>query len=85
MAAKRGNGFIDYKPTMSDIKEDALAKIRDASWDVSMLEGDLSDRGFSEVALRYEAIQKKAGGVGGGAPEASAVTRCAQPFFLSLK
>ena len=59
MAAKRGNGFIDYKPTMSDIKEDALAKIRDASWDVSMLEGDLSDRGFPEVALRYEAIQKK--------------------------
>jgi len=59
MAAKRGNGFIDYKPTMSDIKENALAKIRDASWDVSMLEGDLSDRGFPEVALRYEAIQKK--------------------------
>lgn len=58
MAAKR-NGGRGMEMNMSDIKENALAKIRDASWDVSMLEGDLSDRGFSEVALRYEAIQKK--------------------------
>lgn len=58
MAAKR-NGGRGVEMNMADIREDALAKIRDASWDVSMLEGDLSDRGFPEVALRYEAIQKK--------------------------
>jgi len=58
MAAKR-NGGSRVEMNMADIKEDALEKVRDASWDVSMLEGDLSDRGFPEVALRYEAIQKK--------------------------
>lgn len=58
MAAKR-NGGRGVEMTMADVKENALVKIRDASWDVSMLEGDLSDRGFPEVALRYEAIQKK--------------------------
>lgn len=58
MAAKR-NGGRGEQMTMVDIKENALTKVRDAAWDVSMLEGDLSDRGFPEVALRYEAIQKK--------------------------
>jgi sulfur transfer complex TusBCD TusB component (DsrH family) len=58
MAAKRNNGNGNGM-TMADVKENALEKVRDASWDVSMLEGDLSDRGFPEVALRYEAIQKK--------------------------
>lgn len=58
MAAKRNNGNGNQMG-MAEIKENALAKVRDASWDVSVLECDLSDRGFPEVALRYEAIQKK--------------------------
>lgn len=58
MAAKR-NGARANQLIMADIKENALVKVHDAAMDVAMLEGDLSDRGFPEVALRYEAIQKK--------------------------
>lgn len=59
MATKRNNGFIDHTPTMADIRDSALARIQDAAWDMGMIEGNLSDRGYPEVALRYDAIRDK--------------------------